>query len=58
MTFTSRTYRVAIRRSIKAERFKRADKYHPVTGAKRERNLTDEQRQELADRLARARENK
>lgn len=35
-----------------------ADKYHPVTGAKRERNLTDEQRQELADRLARVREGK
>ena len=33
-----------------------ADKYHPVTGAKRERNLTDEQRQELAERLARVRE--
>ena len=34
-----------------------ADKWNPVSGIKRERNLTDEQREELRERLAKAREN-
>lgn len=34
-----------------------ADKWNPVSGIKRERNLTDEQREELRQRLAKAREN-
>ena len=33
-----------------------ATDWNPATGAKRKRNLTDEQRQALADRLAKSRE--
>ena len=33
-----------------------ASDWNPASGAKRKRNLTDEQRQALADRLAKARE--
>lgn len=32
-----------------------ADQWNPATGIKRDRNLTDEQRAELAERLARSR---